>query len=249
MEGYLSAIPLGKGAGGDTASRIRTFGADPGHQVTPGAWSALDIGALEVTVGAYTSRVLDTLRAHGALLRIVAVGNELGASLLWLLGRIGSPGHDDATAYARFGRLLRAGTRGVRNATTADDSVRVRIHYSGGANTAGTQWFYNLVADRIAVQSRRDGRRDVLSMARRMGPVRAIPGTMSWPATAEGQRLFVRDLLVTVASVPNQRGAGVHRWYPEAVEVARLDVWGGGTLAMFDAAGSVLPAAGALKNP
>jgi hypothetical protein len=43
--------------------------------------------------------------------------------------------------------------------------------------------------------------------------------------------------------VPNDLGAGVVWWYPEAIQVPGLFVWGGGSLALFDAGGNVLPAA------
>jgi hypothetical protein len=35
-------------------------------------------------------------------------------------------------------------------------------------------------------------------------------------------------------------------WYPEAIQVPGLFVWGGGSLALFDSTGNVLPAASAL---
>ncbi len=69
---------------------------------------------------------------------------------------------------------------------------------------------------------------------------------MSWPATLQGQSQFLRDLVEAVAAVPSGHGAGVIWWYPEAIQVTGLFVWGGGSLALFDAAGSVLPAASEL---
>jgi arabinogalactan endo-1,4-beta-galactosidase len=66
---------------------------------------------------------------------------------------------------------------------------------------------------------------------------------MTWPVSPQGQAQFLRDLLDAVAAVPNGHGAGVVWWYPEAIQVSGLFVWGGGSLALFDAAGDLLPAA------
>ena len=72
---------------------------------------------------------------------------------------------------------------------------------------------------------------------------------MTWAASAAGQAQFARDLVTAVAATPGGHGAGVIWWYPEAIQVPGLFIWGGGSLALFDAAGSVLPAASALTAP
>jgi len=69
---------------------------------------------------------------------------------------------------------------------------------------------------------------------------------MVWPATPQGQAQFVTDLVAAVAATPGGHGAGVFWWYPEAIQVPGLFVWGGGSLALFDSTGTVLPAAAAL---
>ncbi|MFI5279948.1 MAG: arabinogalactan endo-beta-1,4-galactanase [Gemmatimonadales bacterium] len=66
---------------------------------------------------------------------------------------------------------------------------------------------------------------------------------MTWPVSPAGQAAFLRDLVAAVKAVPGGRGAGVVWWYPEAVQVPGLFVWGGGSLSLFDAGGNVLPAA------
>jgi len=72
----------------------------------------------------------------------------------------------------------------------------------------------------------------------------ATNGTaMTWPVTPQGQAQFLLDVLDAVAAVPNGHGAGVVWWYPEAIQVPGLFVWGGGSLALFDSSGNVLPAA------
>ncbi|HXY19033.1 MAG TPA: glycosyl hydrolase 53 family protein [Gemmatimonadales bacterium] len=72
---------------------------------------------------------------------------------------------------------------------------------------------------------------------------------MSWPATPQGQASYLQSLVTTVAGTPNGHGAGVVWWYPEAIEVPGLFIWGGGSLCLFDTTGNVLPAASALAAP
>ena len=47
------------------------------------------------------------------------------------------------------------------------------------------------------------------------------------------------------AALPSGRGIGVVWWYPEAISLPGIFVWGGGSLALFGADGNVLPAAAA----
>ena len=66
---------------------------------------------------------------------------------------------------------------------------------------------------------------------------------MTWAISPQGQAQFLHDLMDAVASTPGDRGTGVFWWYPEAIEVNGLFVWGGGSLAMLDGSGNVLSAA------
>lgn len=243
--------------------------ADPGHQVTPAAWAALGIDALEDTVEAYTARVLDTLRANGALPRLVQVGNEIDGGLLWPVGQLTA----DTASHTRFGRLLRAAARGVRGASTPADSVRIIVHFSQGADVSGTQWFFDLVgtqqvdydivglsyypwwhgtiaqlaANLANVSTRYE--RPVLVVETAYPWNNAWPpdgpytGTMPWGFTRGGQADFLRDVIETVTLVPGGRGLGVLWWYPESVPVPGLFVWGSGALALFDGSGRILEAA------
>ena len=72
---------------------------------------------------------------------------------------------------------------------------------------------------------------------------------MTWPVSAQGQAQFLADVAGAVAAVPSGHGAGVVWWYPEAIQVPGLFVWGGGSLALFDTTGNVLPAASVLRQP
>jgi arabinogalactan endo-1,4-beta-galactosidase len=72
---------------------------------------------------------------------------------------------------------------------------------------------------------------------------------MNWAATPDGQAAFARQLVDAVATSPTGHGAGVIWWYPEAIQVGGLFIYAGGSLALFDSTGNVLPAAYQLGTP
>ena len=72
---------------------------------------------------------------------------------------------------------------------------------------------------------------------------------MTWPVSAVGQRQYLRSLLAVISTVPNAHGAGLLWWYPEAIQVSGLFIWGGGSLTLFDAGGNLLPAVSELEAP
>ena len=250
--------------------------ADPGHQTTPAAWASLGIDSLERQVETYSAAVITRLKQAGALPDIVQVGNEIDAGFLWPLGQLGGTG-DTTLQWSQLARLLKAGIRGVRSALGTGDSVRILLHYSLGANSGGTRWFFDHIGasgvpydiiglsyypwwhgplaylrDNLQATAARYGR-DVMVVETtypwRTGGVDAAAPyatSMTWAVSPQGQAQFLRDVLAAVTAVPGGRGAGVVWWYPEAIQVPGLFVWGGGSLALFDAGGNVLPAASAL---
>ena len=247
--------------------------ADPGKQFIPAAWEHLDFDALEQQVETYSADVIAQMKAAGALPDIVQIGNEIDGGLLWPMGKIGWEGFDEPVNYERFGRLLEAGIRGVRSALGPGDDVRIMLHYSQGASVGGTRWFFDhveaqdvdydliglswypywhgtlaqLAANLEATALRYD--RDIVVVETnypwRGGwtPATPLPGWQAWPLSPAGQAEFLRDLLDVVAATPNDRGAGVIWWYPEAIRTPGLFVWGDGALALFDDEGDILPAA------
>jgi len=72
---------------------------------------------------------------------------------------------------------------------------------------------------------------------------------MDWTVSTAGQGQFARNLVDAVAATPGGHGAGVVWWYPEAIPVSGLFIYGGGSLALFDSTGNVLPAATQLGTP
>ena len=246
--------------------------ADPSKQFTPAAWDTLDFDVLEAQVETYSADVIAQMKAAGVLPDIVQIGNEIDGGFLWPLGKIGWDGYTDPINYERFGRLLKAGIRGVRGALEEGDSVAIMIHYSQGASTSGTHWFFdhvqaqgveydmiglsyyafwhgnlNALRTNLNATAQRYGKPIVIvetTYPWRAGwtPTGALPGWAAWPQTPSGQADFLRDLLDVVAETPNDLGAGVIWWYPEAIQVQGRSVWGSGALALFDADGELLPA-------
>jgi len=248
--------------------------ADPGKQFIPAAWSSTSIDTLEAQVEAYSAEVIGAMKAAGVLPDIVQIGNEIDGGLLWPLGKIGWAGFDQPVNYERFGRLLKAGIRGVESALEPGDDVRIMIHYSQGTNVGGTRWFFDHVQaqgveyDMIGLSwypfwhgSLDALRANLDATATRYGkpivvvettyPSRAdwspgsgVPaGWNAWSQTPLGQAAFLRDLIDTVAQTPDDLGAGVIWWYPEAIPVPGRSVWGGGALALFNSIGVIQPAA------
>ena len=69
---------------------------------------------------------------------------------------------------------------------------------------------------------------------------------MTWPITPAGQSQFLAAVLGANAAVSGGHGVGVVWWYPEAIQVPGLFIWGGGSLALFDSSGNALSAASIL---
>lgn len=74
------------------------------------------------------------------------------------------------------------------------------------------------------------------------------PGA-EWPVSPAGQEQFLTDVANTVASVPNGAGEGVIYWYPESIQVPGIYMYDGGTNALFDKNGNMLPAVNAFAVP
>jgi len=253
--------------------------ADPGHQVTPAAWAGLSFDALEAEVETYTDSVMTSLKQAGALPDIVQVGNEVDAGMLWPLGQLSYVSDslvqwDQFTRLLKAGiRGVRAGL-----APGDSVSVMVQ-YSQGGNPGGAQWFFDHLEAfgvpyDLIGVScypwwhgGLAQLQATLLASALRFGrnvmvvetsyPWRAggwegmapNQASMTWPVSPQGQLQFLRDVVTVVATVPGGRGAGVVWWYPEAIQVPGLFIWGGGSLSLFDAAGSVLPAASTLSGP
>jgi arabinogalactan endo-1,4-beta-galactosidase len=252
--------------------------ADPGHQVTPAVWAGLDFDSLEQQVESYSTDVITRLKQAGALPDIVQVGNEIDAGMLWPLGRVGGTDDtaqqwDQFTRLLKAGirgvraalgpgdsvRIMLQYSRGGSSSGTQwffdhVDASGVPYDLIG---LSYYPWWHGTLASlgaNLRATALRYGR-DVMvvetSYPWRAGgweDMATNRAAMTWPVSPQGQAQFLRDVLAAVTAVPNDHGAGVVWWYPEAIEVPGLFVWGGGSLALFDASGNVLPAAGSFQT-
>ena len=249
--------------------------ADPGHQTTPAAWASLGIDSIERQVETYSAGVITRLKGAGALPDIVQVGNEIDAGMLWPLGRVGgtydTPTQWDQ--FTRLLKAGIRGVRSALGA--GDSVRILLHYSQGGSSGGTQWFFDRVVASGVpfdliglsyypwwhgtlaslqanlrASALRYD--RDVM-VVETTHPWRAGGwedgatnlAAMTWGTSPQGQAQFLRDVLDAVATVPGGRGIGVVWWYPEAIAVPGLFVWGGGSLALFDAGGNVLPAVAA----
>jgi arabinogalactan endo-1,4-beta-galactosidase len=242
--------------------------ADPGRQDKPRAWEGLGPSELEAQVESYTAGVMMTMKDAGCLPDIVQVGNEITSGFLWPDGNISA--RDDR--WGRFAALLGAAARGVRRPLASGDTVQVMIHVDAGGNAATTSWFLRNIEDReveydligLSYYPWWHGgigglRENLRKTAEAFGKGILVVETaypwrpdsagesMVWPQTPHGQREFLDDVIRAVRSAPRGLGKGVFWWYPEAIPVRGLEVWKGGSAALFDAQGRALPAMEAFR--
>lgn len=240
--------------------------ADPQKQNKPAAWAKLDFDALEKQVETYTAEVIRTLKAAGATPDFVQIGNEITGGTLWPDAQVKVPAstvkvfwgdvrviappepYDDDRQWGRLIRILNAGVRGVRTATTPKDHVRIVIHIDCGGDWPVTQWYFDHLAkghvdyDVIGqsfypnyhgtLENLRDNLRETIRHfhkdvmvvetaypSRGAPPNPAAARNMIWPLTPEGQKQFLSQLIQTVKDAPDHRGIGVNYWHPEATFV------------------------------
>jgi len=127
--------------------------ADPGKQYLPKAWEGLDFQALEKVAYDYSLETIAAFSSVGAEPDMVQVGNEITPGMLWEHGRVAQAHHvntshwqreessNDKEAWARFGRLLKAGIKGVRDAT--DKPTEIMMHIDRGGDIPTNQWFFD----------------------------------------------------------------------------------------------------------
>jgi arabinogalactan endo-1,4-beta-galactosidase len=128
--------------------------ADPQHQLTPVAWTNLDLAGLEKQVETHTYDVVKQLKDAGAMPDWVQVGNEITRGTLWPTARLQIPGstnypppqpYDEAKQWDHLTRLLKAGIRGVK-AAAGDTQPRIAMHIDQGGNWKVTRWFLDHLA-------------------------------------------------------------------------------------------------------
>ena len=250
--------------------------ADPGHQTTPAAWAGLALDSLEQQVETYSAAVMTALKQAGTLPDIVQIGNEIDGGMLWPLGRVGgaydTPAQwDQFTRLLKAGirgvrsalgpgdsvRIMLQYSQGASTGGTqwfVDHVNAAGVPYDLLGLSYYPWWHGTLAALRANLRATAQRYGVDVMVVETAYPWRAggwegfatDTTAMTWSVSPQGQAAFARDVLDAVATTPGGHGVGVVWWYPEAIAVPGLFVWGGGSLALFDSNGRVLPAAAAL---
>ncbi|MEN6308663.1 MAG: glycosyl hydrolase 53 family protein [Anaerohalosphaeraceae bacterium] len=113
--------------------------ADPAHQIKPAAWKDLPFEELVKTVESYTAGTIAEFKKQDALPELVQIGNEIQPGFLWPEGRLDDK---DPNSWPQFTGLLKAGIRGVRQATRPEDKVKIIIHIAAGGEWDKTDRFF-----------------------------------------------------------------------------------------------------------
>jgi len=120
--------------------------ADPGHQSKPKAWEDLDFESLERTVYKYTRDCIDAFKQAGVLPDMVQPGNEIAPGMLWPDGKLYGVGEPEKQ-WDKFARLLKAGIRGIEDAS-GDENIRIILHIHSGGDWSKTKWFFDNIEKR-----------------------------------------------------------------------------------------------------
>jgi len=245
--------------------------ADPQKQFKPAAWSKLPFPALQQKVHDYTRAVLHAFDRAGCRPDLVQVGNEITNGMLWPDGRVEYAESSDTAAWDRLATLLKAGIQGMKDAFPAGEAPGVVLHIESTGNAGRTLWWIRSARERgvnfdmlgFSFYPEWHGKpadlADTLQLAARETgkPVLLAEVAYPWkpdehwtkvknldyPLSPAGQEAFLRECLKAVRSIPENRGAGLYYWYPEAVQAWGLHTWVGGSCGLFDDKGRLLPGA------
>lgn len=244
--------------------------ADPQKQFKPAAWAKLPFDELVAQVGAYTRDVLARFEREGLRPEFIQIGNEITNGTLWPDGQVkfGAPAEEDAAAWSRLARLLRAGIDAVPR---GPGQPKIILHSESGGDLAKSLWWFRHVReagldyDIIGLSYYPDWhgglanyRRTLAALAEEFRkPIQVVEAgypwktakkwaekaNMDWPLTPAGQARFLRDVVQAVRDIPHGLGRGVWYWHPESVQLPGHYAWEGGTCALFDERGEMLPGA------
>ncbi len=113
--------------------------ADPGHQITPKAWSGMNHEQLVEQVFTYTRNTIEALRKAGVLPDMVQIGNEITNGMLWPDGKL-------PANWKQFTDLLKAGINGVDAGHGNEPRPQIMIHIDRGGDWKATHYFFDHLA-------------------------------------------------------------------------------------------------------
>ncbi|RYO90942.1 hypothetical protein DL764_008352 [Monosporascus ibericus] len=212
--------------------------ADPGHQAIPRGWPT-DIDNLSWRLYNYTLDVSNRFASAGITPKIISIGNEIRAGMLFPTGSYNNPWN--------LARLLHSAAWGVKDSNLGTQP-KIMIHLDNGWNWDTQKWWYDLVLkqgpltlddfDVMGVSyypfynsgARLSSLKSSLTnMANTWGkelivaetdwptqcsrPAYEFPSDLkSIPFSAAGQTTFIQQVASVVSSVP--KGTGLFYWEP-----------------------------------
>lgn len=243
--------------------------ADPAKQFKPAAWEKLPFDRLVRQVGDYTRDVLARFAREGVTPDYVQIGNEITNGLLWPDGRVEfAEGDADPGPWQRLAQLLGAGIGAV---PSGPGQPKIVLHIENPGKRDKCVWFFRhalragLRFDVMGLSYYPDWHGGIAGLRATLDalaaefhrPVLVAEAAypwkddehwtnrpnMTWPKTPEGQRRFLGEVIAAVRAVPGGLGRGLLYWQPESVPTPGLSAWAGGSCALFDDRGEMLPGA------
>jgi len=229
------------------------FWADPAKQFKPKEWVNLTAEELQEAVYHYTSNTLEKMKQENIRPVIVQVGNEVTNGLLWPDGRVENT--EMMAAFLNAGirgvKEVLPETKVLLHLDFGTDNELYRKWFGAiepyhlEYDIIGMSYypFWNgsiesLVHNMNDISRTYD--KDVLVAETSIGYTTDSLGcngvvfseelekNTDYPATKEGQELFLRDLCNAVRSVKNGKGLGIIYWEPEWLPIPEC-AWAGKT--------------------
>ncbi len=202
------------------------FWADPGKQMAPKAWAGLTVEEKAERLKAYTAESLQTIRAAGADIAMVQIGNETTKGLC------------GETAVPKMCALYRAGAEAVRS---FDPNILIAVHFTNPEAGNFGKLAYMLASNQVDYDvfatsyypywhgTLENLRAQLATVAEKYGKKVMVAETQwaytaedgdgspnsigeelkydkPYPFTVQGQSRELRDVAATVASVPGSMG-------------------------------------------
>ena len=212
--------------------------ADPGKQTKPKAWASLNPSGLTGAVYQHTKEVMRALQNKGITPAWVQIGNETNDGMLWEDGRA-------SKNMAQFAGFIKAGYQAVKEVSP---DTKIVVHISNGYDNALFRWIFDgLVANQVSwdiigmsLYPSASGWQltnsacytNMKDMVSRYGKEIMICEVGMDVAQAESCRLFLKDLILKIQSLPKQKGLGIFYWEPESYKS-----WQGYRMGAFDDTG------------
>src|SRR5699024_7450477 len=210
------------------------FWAHPGQQYSPRAWREMGLQERSRALYGYTADTLTTMRAAGADVGMVQIGNETNG-----------PAIAGVTGWTDSAELFEAGSQAVQDTLGNEVPVAVHFtdpeqdgHYAAAAKALADHgvdydvflssyypyWHDSMenladVLDEVATTYDKDVAVVETSWAHTLADGDGYPNVIDtaqdkYPVSVQGQALAIRDVMQAVANVSGDHGLGVFYWEP-----------------------------------